>query len=344
MRVNKWLATGSGIVLGGMAVCAVLMAVSHIGVASANFAPAGPGLAVSPGYSVDVDPGDVVDYVHIISNTGDVDAFYGLQASTSERWAVDYFNAMYPDGTTALLPLPLQAGAAMTVGVRVSVPATATGGTVNTTTVTVTLLYEGVPQGQVVVYDRAAVKEEPRPSWSIYLPLALRNYAPPLDDDFSAGLGAWTKWGVLGVSVASDPSNAGNPVALLGNLRYACWNGVPIGYAGISRRFYVPSAPVGQSVYLRFRYRIYSNDRNTELNDAYDAFEVYVDDVLRFRDANQVEFDACNVQPYDLGWRNAYIDLGAGGSEMILALEVYNRYDRFYNTYVYIDDIRIVVQ
>jgi hypothetical protein len=339
MKINKWI---SGIVLGGIAIFALLIAFPKIGLASANLAPSAPGLAISPGYSVDVDPDSVVDYVHTITNTGISDAFYGLQASASEGWAVEYFNATYPDETVLLLPLPLQAGESMTVGVRLTVPDGVASGMVNTTTVAVSVLYEGTFYLSMSVDDIAVVKSTVHYTY-IYLPLVMRRYAVLTNGEFSDGLEGWTKTGTLGSSVAFDPNQPDNIVALLGNRGYACW-GVPIDYGGIQQYFVVPRAPDGQSVHILFRYRIYTNDKNKDLTDEYDTFDVLVNDELKLRDANEVYFDYCNVPPYDLGWRAGDIDLGEGDIEATLAFEVHNRYDQWYNTYIYVDDVRLVVQ
>ena len=300
-----------------------------------------PGIAISSGYSVDVDPDSVVDYVHTITNTGNVDVMLDFQFNASEGWPVTLFNAAYPEGTTVGLPLPLLVGETMTMGIRLTVPVTASSGVVNTTTLTTTVLFQGDRYTSVVVDDIAVVREE-SPYASIYLPLVLRNYKPLVNGDFSEGLAGWSALGDLGVAIALDPSNTSNPVARLGNPGYACWDGVPIGNAIIQQQFSVPSASAEKSMHLLFRYRIYTNDRNIGLTDAFDTFDVLVDGVLRFRDANQTNFDYCNVDPYDLGWKTADIDLGAGGSQVNLSLEVHNRSDQFYNTYVYIDDIRLV--
>ncbi|MBN2391471.1 MAG: hypothetical protein JXR84_12155 [Anaerolineae bacterium] len=302
-----------------------------------------PEIAISPGYSVGVDPGSAVDYVHIITNTGNVDVQLEFQLTASEGWPVTLFNAAYPEGTTVGLPLPLSAGEMMTMGIRLTVPVTASSGVVNTTTFTVTPLFQGDRYTQVFADDIAVVREQESPYSYIYLPLVLRNYILLVNGDFSDGLAGWSASGVLGVAIALDPSNTSNPVSRLGNPGYVCW-GVPVGNAVIHQQFSVPSASDGNSVHLHFRYRIFTNDLNRSLTDAYDTFDVFVNDVLRLRDANTNEdyFDKCNVPPYDLGWRTADIDLGAGGIAVDLSLEVHNRFDNWYNTYVYIDDIRLV--
>ncbi len=301
-----------------------------------------PMIAVSPGYSVDVDPNSVVDYVHTITNTGTVDVLVGFQTVASEGWLVDFFNATYPGGTTAGLPLPLGVGETMTMGVRLTVPATASGGVVNTTTLTVTLIYEAEPYLPVTVEDIAVVRQQGPQFTYIYLPLVMRTYAPPLtNSDFSDGLAGWAVSGVLGASAARDPSNADNPVALIGDPNYACVKGVPLGYGALRQFFFVPRAPAGQSMHLLFRYRIFSNDRNRFLTDEYDTFDVLVNGALKFRDANRIYFDYCDELPYDLGWQTADIVLGPGGTGVGLSLEVHNRYDGWYNTYVFIDDVRL---
>lgn len=327
----------------GLLLFVILMALSRGNLTSAQSTSYLPAIAVSPGSSVDVDPDSVVEYVHTISNTGDVDVQVGFEFVASEGWPVDLFNAAYPGGTTVGIPLPLGVGETMTMGVRLTVPVTASGGVVNTTTLTVTLLYEGGPYLAVPVEDIAVVREQGPQFTYIYLPLVMRNYAPPLtNSDFSDGLAGWTISGILGASTTRDPSNADNPVALVGDPDYACAEGVPLGYGGIRQFFYVPSAPTGQSMHLRFRYRIFTNDRNRELTDKYDTFDVYVNGALKLRDANRLYFDYCNVLPYDMGWQTAEIVLGAGGAGVSLSLEVHNRDDNWYNTYVLIDDIRLV--
>ena len=333
-------------IVSGIFLFIMLMALSKVNLASAQSTPYLPAIALSPGYSVDVDPDSVVDYVHTITNTGDVDVLLDFQVVASEGWPVDLFNAAYPEGTTVGLPLPLGVNETMTMGVRLTVPVTASGGVVNTTTLTVTLLYEGEPYMAVVAEDIAVVREQEPQFAYIYLPLVMRSYAPPLTNgDFSAGLAGWSTSGILGVAVAFDPSNADNSVALLGDPSYACVEGVPLGYARIRQYCFVPRAPAGKSMHLLFRYRIFTNDLNRGLTDEYDTFDVFVNGVLAFRDANTNEayFQECNVPPYDLGWRTADIDLGIGGIPVDLSLEVHNRFDHWYNTYVFVDDIRLVV-
>lgn len=337
MKLSRWLNTVLSVVAGGLIVLAFLMIAPDRSLASSQQAPPGPGIAISPGYSLNVDPDTVAHYMHVVTNTGTVSAYVSVQAAASEGWPLDYFNAQYPGGTTLIMPFPLQAGETTTVGLRLTVPDGTASGMVNTTTVTATVIYNSVPYTYTTVEDVAIVNMR-----RVYLPLVLREYDPLTNGSFSDGFASWLSSGTLGVSLTSDPANAGDPVALLGKPGYACWNGVPIGFAGISQSFLVPQAPDGRSIHIRFRYRIFTNDRNVGLTDTYDSFDVLINGVRRFRDANEDQFDECNVPPYDLLWRVGEIDLGAGGERVTLSFEVHNRADQFYNTYVYVDDVNLI--
>lgn len=337
MKRYKWWIATSSVVLGALIVLVFLVAVPQRGLASGLIAPSVPDFEVSPGYGLDVDLGTIAEYTHIITNTGTVDAYFGLQATASEGWPVDYANELYPGGTTMLLPFPLQAGEAATVSVLLTVPAGVTGGTVNTTAVTVSMIIDSAVYANVVEYDVATVKMH-----YVYLPVVFRDYHPFVNGDFSEGLAFWERAGTLGTSLAFDPNAAGNVVAVLGDPGHPCYD-LPIGFGGISQYFPVPLAPSGKTVHLQFRYRIYTNDRNRYLVDTYDYFDVYVKGVRKFRDANRNPdyFDYCNVAPYDLGWRTGEVDLGTGAEYITLAFEVHST-DEWYNTYVYVDDVEMV--
>ena len=163
--------------------------------------------------------------------------------------------------------------------------------------------------------------------------------------DFGDSLNWWTTGGGLGFALAADPSDSGNPVALLGDPSYPCSaDGVPIDHASLAQTFAVPDPGLGASARVRFRYRIYSNDRNTHLTDDYDSFDVLVDGSRRFRDANTVHFNKCVVSPFDLGWKNGEFVLTETGQNVMISFEVHNRFDHWYNTYVYLDDVRVVIE
>lgn len=336
MNVNKWWSVLFGVALGVMLVFGFMQAAAPVrAVAWERQETTQPGVAISPGSSGLVENGDVVVYLHTITNTGLAPGLYSVQASASELWDVEYFNVQYPGGTTVMLPFALGAGEATTVGVRLTVPSLVRPGVVNTTTVTATVLVDGQPYAHALAYDVATVIRH------LYLPLIFRSYDPFVNGDFANGLYSWSPSGRLGVALDLDPDQPTNVVARLGNPAFAC-NNVPLDFAGLTQSFIAPLVPTGKSMHILFRYRIYSNDHNVTLSGNYDSFDVLVNDVLRFRDANQGAFNYCNVPPYDLGWKYGDINLGAGGSPVLLSFEVHNRLDRNYNTYVLIDDVRVL--
>lgn len=165
--------------------------------------------------------------------------------------------------------------------------------------------------------------------------------------DFADNLAAWSKSGELGASPPHDDTAPVSPpkVGLLGDPGFACNNGVPIGYGSLSKDLVMPATMAGQVVKLYFNYRIVSNDRNRDLTDNYDSFDVLINGTRVFRDANTQYFNYCAVAPYNLGWKSHVIVLTAqAGSAVPIDFRVYNRPDHFYNTYVYLDDVRIVIE
>jgi hypothetical protein len=297
-----------------------------------------PGIALSDGTTLNVDAGSVVQYVHTLSNTGTTTESFSIEARSLLSWTLEYVTAQNPGGTTALMPFRLAPQEATTVGLRVWVPENVRSGVVHTAVLTASLLHQGVPYTSVAVSDIAVVN--PR---LIYLPLVSQEHAPLFNGTFDAGLASWSTAGALDVSASVGPDDPTNPVALLGDPGYPC-SAVPLGYADLRQLFTVPPAPDGTSMHLTFRYRIFSNDRNPDLDDKYDAFDVLANGERVFRDANTENFDHCNSPPFDLGWRDADIDLGEGGEWMTLAFQVHNRFDQYYNTYVYVDDVHIAPQ
>jgi len=191
----------------------------------------------------------------------------------------------------------------------------------------------------------------------VYLPLTLRNHAPFNNGSFEAGLAGWQEAeSPLTVSVVSSiqerPSGSTSPAdgdkaLLLGNTSYQCTS-VPIGHAAVEQTFSVPQ----DASNLTFKYIIWSQDAST--SEIYDRFEVYINNSLVFSDGNQVNTGlACDKWqrvpgPENLrdgaasGWATATIDLGPyRGQSITLSFRNYSRYDNYYNTYTYVDDVRV---
>jgi hypothetical protein len=164
--------------------------------------------------------------------------------------------------------------------------------------------------------------------------------------DFTSDLSSWQNSGALGALPRTDGSAPSPPyIGQLGSPDFACANGVPIGFGSLTQNLIIPMTTTGQVVKLKFNYRIFSNDRNRNLTDDYDSFDVLVNGELLFRAANTQSFNYCAVAPYDLGWEPGSIPLPeSAGSPVTIDFRVYNRPDGYYNTYVYLDDVRIVIE
>jgi hypothetical protein len=125
------------------------------------------GVALAPDRAGSAEPGQVVTYTHVLTNTGVTTDSFALDASSSQGWEVA-LGDLYPGGT-AHLPWPMGAGMTATIVVSVTVPTDTVGGTVDTTTVTAT------SQTGVGIYatvtDTTSVTGG---DYRIYLPLLLR--------------------------------------------------------------------------------------------------------------------------------------------------------------------------
>ncbi len=184
-----------------------------------------------------------------------------------------------------------------------------------------------------------------------------------IDGDFiQPDLTSWSldPGNALGVTVAPEPGSATSPAGRLGSPSYAC-NNVPKGYGSISQYFVMPYVPEGQSLVLRFNYHIVTSDINLGLDDRFDRFEVLLNATPVFKDMNQ---DKPNKWPspwpppppavcavYDLGSQDRTIAItgnpaiaGNPGSNINVTFRVYNLYDNNYNTYVYLDNVRLELQ
>jgi hypothetical protein len=184
--------------------------------------------------------------------------------------------------------------------------------------------------------DCTVVSEEYK-SEQVFLPIIM---AP--DQNWGFELGNFTYWqhgGQLAQSVSTAMPHSGSYSALLGSPSYAC-NGVPIGSAWLRRSVTVPSSG---SPTLSFWYRIYTQDKNSTLGDIYDLFAVYINGSdLVVKDANITEDAICPGAPYNLGWKQEVFSLDAyKGQTIEITFYNYNRPDKWYNTYTYVDDVSV---
>jgi hypothetical protein len=205
----------------------------------------------------------------------------------------------------------------------------------------------------------------------LHLPLTnMKSYASIPNGDFEDGQTGWTFTdNGLPASLVSirplDPTTGsldtnipfGTHAALLGDPNYPCVipGIVPIGYAEIRRTITVPIQP-NQGVWLDFNYILYSQDASTQA--IYDRFEVFIQNasstILGFSDGNMVANpvgctnwrrvpgpeNARNGK--QTGWAQGSIDLSSyQGQSISIYFRNYSRYDNYYNTYTYLDNIRL---
>jgi hypothetical protein len=185
----------------------------------------------------------------------------------------------------------------------------------------------------------------------LYLSVVMNNVKTDLIQNgyFTQGLAAWTldPNSKLSISASSDPAVPGNPAALLGSPTYVCQGGVPIGYGSLSQSFIMPQVPSGWRLALKFNYHIYTDDQNYYLDPTYDKFDVLLNNRVVFTDMNRSEPFRCGNR-YDLHRNEASVSVtGSAGARIDLTFRVQNGGvvdPTWYNTYVYLDNVRLVFE
>jgi hypothetical protein len=195
----------------------------------------------------------------------------------------------------------------------------------------------------------------------VYLPITLNNVdlsiPPPDFDGFEKGIFAgWKTGGVLPHSIVTHPvlPTGGTPpngktyAALLGSPSYGCKSTptVPVGQAYIKTYADVPAS--GTS-FLRFQYRVLSYDAGqTESGDPWERLEVQVNSATLARYGNPASEGLSCSKLYDSQWNSAEFDLSSYAGKTILLTFFVNSNPEpgggnlaFFNTYAYLDNIRI---
>ncbi len=309
-------------------------------------APADPALEVTPGQAYDeIDGGGTATYHHVITNTGDVTGSISLTSLVPDGWEAAYATADQPQGTTIWLPVPLPPSATLPVTVYLTAPSSARSGRY-TSTITVTL--RASPTVEIPVYEVTDIRTR-----FIYLPLVLRNYAPFVNGSFEAGLTGWTAsespLPVSLVDAAAERGGGNTPgdgaqVVLLGKTDYDCY-GVPVGFAAVEQTFVVSE----DASTLMFDYVVWSED--VSVSQKFDRFEVYLWKTIEsmpaspvYHDGNQAPGIGCGLwrRVPETGWKTGSIDLAPYRGQMVtLSFRNYSRYDNKYNTYTYLDNVKI---
>jgi uncharacterized delta-60 repeat protein len=182
----------------------------------------------------------------------------------------------------------------------------------------------------------------------LLLPLSVR--PPPLGGgDFEDGPAGWTlEDAPLPARLTDEQSRSPARSLRLGDPGWSaperCLGHLPLGRARASRQVLVPDRA---GVNLSFWYRVFSQDKTVVNQGAVDTLDVWVDGALVFRGGyDGTELAGCGAAR-DQGWKPGGADLRAyRGKTVTLAFELWSREpdgrsEGYYNTYAYLDDVRI---
>jgi hypothetical protein len=130
------------------------------------------GAELSPGYDQLANPGTIITYTHILTNTGTNTDTFALDMTSSQGWPVSLLSETGP----LSLSLQLDAGLTTTFMISLSVPTAAISGTVDMAVITATS--QTSPTVLAIATDTTTVENV---TWYIYLPLVLKRW-PPIPD------------------------------------------------------------------------------------------------------------------------------------------------------------------
>lgn len=195
----------------------------------------------------------------------------------------------------------------------------------------------------------------PRPQGPrrIFIPLSRKAFTPTptptitptatpvvLNGGFESGLSGWDIGGTFAnPQIRTNIVHGGVRSAVLGNPDEQCTNSTNQrnGDSWLAQYVRVPSSGNPELIVW---YRLYTWDRNQNLTDQFDRFEVWVNGNLELRDANRTAVYGCGRPPLDLGWKQFRLDLSAYRGQWIsFALVNVVWPDEAYNTWTYVDDV-----
>jgi hypothetical protein len=144
--------------------------------------------------------------------------------------------------------------------------------------------------------------------------------------------------------VDGRPPNGGTYAARLGSNSYGCADTPIVPVGRVTMQAYT-SVPTSGTPYLRFDYRVLSYDTvRSKGGEWWDRLEVRVDDqvLARYGDPDFANLACDNL--YDTGWEQAEFNLSDyAGQTVLLTFFNENHEDGYWNTYSYLDNIRIEV-
>lgn len=292
-----------------------------------------PNLGISKSGNPDpVEPGSKLIYTITYCNTGTATAREVNITDTlpvhvsyeSSSVAPDFINATntlsWEIGTLA----PPEKGS---IVITVRVDSHVTGG----------LVLQNRAQMNCAETDAVSTTAITRVLGKVYLPLILKRFDPLCNGGFETGdFTCWEHGGELDQSVQSETVYEGKYAALLGNPDYPCGSGVPRGEAWMKQTLSVPSC---SNPTLSFKYNIFSQDRLTSWSD---SFDVYINDTQVLTAGNRLREPSCDEPPWNSGWTDFSYSLSTyRGQSIRVSFHNVSRYDHWYNTWTYIDQIEI---
>jgi hypothetical protein len=185
---------------------------------------------------------------------------------------------------------------------------------------------------------------------SVYVPIILKDYVPPAPDFANGGFetGTFYPWISAGpgspmiASVVPNPSPGcfpGGLTAQLGTPGKLADNTIPVGEASFEQTFHVPT----NASQLSFVYQAFSYDVIQGCNSGryYDRFNVMINGAPVYMDGNS----ACSSDGQTLwqsGCQSRSIPIGSfAGQNITLKFSVYNLTYPSFNTWAYVDNVRI---
>ncbi|MBI4321984.1 MAG: DUF11 domain-containing protein [Chloroflexi bacterium] len=160
-------------------------------------------------------------------------------------------------------------------------------------------------------------------------------------------LSEWPNFGELARSAATGAGRPSGQAALLGSPSYACDNGSPLGAA---QMFQTVTLPPSARLTLSFWYRLVSQDvqYSPVFGSLGDTLEVFILGANGNETQSVLQYGApyrnvsCSTAAFDSGWVQKTFDLTPyAGQTVRLHFSLRTRIDGWYNTYAYVDDVRI---
>jgi hypothetical protein len=185
---------------------------------------------------------------------------------------------------------------------------------------------------------------------NLYLPVIFKNFEPAAAPLTNGGFetGSFTPWSSAGpggpmvASVVANPAPgcfSGNFTARLGTPGKLSDNTIPIGEASFEQRFHIPPG----ASQLTFNYQVFSYDiiKGINTDRYYDRFEATVDGNPVLTSGNPA--GSTNGQTlWQSGCKTKSINISAfAGKNITLKFSVYNLNFPSYNTWAYVDNVRV---